>query len=196
MAFVERPPEPYLPEEEQPLKAWQVGLVEFDQDEAREAYVGEKYDKFAELFDRFEDSEDFRFSFIWPPLVFGWLWLLYRKMYREAIMIFVFSTLIKKILPLFFMLNDWLIELLMVLVVNVPIAMSGGWLYYQKTEQQIEKGMHLFGDDPPQLIGWLKWNGGVSNWVIPLSIVYICLKIYLTFLTALGTAVGTGIRGG
>ena len=191
MAFVERPPEPYYPDEEQPVKAWQVGLVEFDQDAAREAYVGEKYEKFAELFDSFEDSDDFKFSFIWPPLVFGWLWFLYRRMHQEAIFFAIASIFIWLFLPSFpgGDLVSWF-------GINLVLALCGGWMYYRKTEHQIEKALALFGTDPAQILGWLRWNGGVNTWVIVLTIFLMILKLYFVFLEVLGSAIGMGIRMG
>ena len=189
MAFVERPPEPYLPEEEQPVKPWQVGLVEFDQDEAREAYVGEKYEKFAELFDSFDDSDDFKFSFIWPPLVFGWLWFLYRQMYQEGLLVFFVTIFIGFFLPSFFPGSDLVVSLF----INLALSLCGGWLYYHKTENQIERALALYSGDSSQVMGWLRRTGGVSGWVIFVGIAYVLLKLYFLFLEALGTAVGEGI---
>lgn len=185
MAFVERPPEPcesYLPGEEAAPKPWEVKHVEFDQDEAREAYVGAKYDKFAELFDSFEDSDEFKFSFIWPPLFFGWVWFIHRKMYQEGLLFFVSTTFVRLVVPSFpgGVPLTWLL-------VNLALALCGGWLYYRKTENQIEKALALYGEDPVQIIGWLRWNGGTTGWAVFAGL----LELWLFFMRVMQV----GLRG-
>ena len=173
MAFVERPAEPYAPDEERAPQPWEVKHVEFDQDEAREAYVGDKFEKFADLFDSFEDSDEFKFSFIWPPLLFGWIWFIYRKMYQEGLLFFISTIIVRLVIPSFpgGILLTWLL-------VNLGLALCGGWLYYRKTEHQIEKALAMYGEDPAQIIGWLKWNGGVSGWAILAAL----LETWMSFL--------------
>lgn len=154
MAFVERPPESYSPDEEEPFRPWQFNSVEYDQNKAREAYIGTNHARFIEMFESFEDYDGFRFSFLWAPLVFGPLWFAYRRMYVEGIALFVVGFALK-MLFLLLMGTDWYIWLAM----NIVLSLTGGWAYYRKVEQQIEKAFTMFADDPLQAIGWLRRNG-------------------------------------
>ncbi|MDR2946208.1 MAG: DUF2628 domain-containing protein [Candidatus Adiutrix sp.] len=188
MAFVERP-QPPSPDGEPPLRPWQVGLVEYDQEQLRKAYVGEKYEEFfADLFDRIEDEERFQPVFIWPPLVFGCFWFFYRRMYREGILFFLVSYGIRRALSLP-PLGDWLVWLL----INAAMAMGGAWLYFQKTERQTEKALFEFGNDPPLVTSWLIRHGGVDNRIMYVAAAVILLKLYFTFLVVLGAAIGMGV---
>lgn len=170
------------------LKPWQVKHIEFDIDQAREAFIGPKYEKYQDQFDRFDESEKFQISFLWPPLIIGWLWLAYRKLYLQALLFLTWQVLLGIGLPEF--PGRWAVVLLLA---NVPVAMAGAWLLYNQVEGRIEKAMASCGGNPLQAIGWLHFNGGVNLWVVPLSIIWVLYNIYINLLVSLGKLLGSGL---
>ncbi|MDR3038231.1 MAG: DUF2628 domain-containing protein [Candidatus Adiutrix sp.] len=124
--------------------------------EARAACVGERYPLFEESFELFDAAGGFRPTFTWPPLLFGLLWFIYRRMYVEGAVIFaaglinaaLWAGVQGSIMPAF--------SLVMALV----MALTGRWLYWRAVDRRIERAMLLYPREPDRALGRLKRRGG------------------------------------
>jgi len=131
--------------------------------EARAAYVGRRFPLFEESFNDFDAAGGFRFTFTWPPLVFGLFWFLYRRMYIEAIVVFLAG------LALVHLAAAWGGEsensvMIMSFGFSLALALAGRWLYWRAVDRRLVKAMRLYPHEPDRALAWLKWKGGVDPW--------------------------------
>ena len=147
--------------------------------EARAAYVGSRYPLFEESFNLFDEAKGFRFTFIWPPMIFGLLWFIYRRMHLEAALAFLFG------LVMMFMRSAGGENLIMFMSLGFSLflAVTGRWLYWKAVDRRLEQAMRLFPHEPDKALAWLRYKGGVS----PLAVV-----LTLAALMALGFNLGPG----
>jgi hypothetical protein len=154
--------------------------------EARAAYVGRRYPLFEESFNLFDEAKGFRLTFIWPPLIFGLLWFIYRRMYFEAALAFLFG------LAMMFMRAAWGeagegLIMFMSLGFSLILAGTGRWLYWKAVDRRLEQAMRLFPREPDRALAWLKYKGGVA----PLAVI-----LTLAALMALGFSLGPSLEHG
>ena len=146
--------------------------------EARAAYVGRRYPLFEEGFSRFDAAGGFRPTFIWPPLLFGLFWFIYRRMYLEAVLAFLAG------LFLVYMRASWSEggegpALFMSFGFSLLLALTGRWLYWRAVDRRLEQSMRLFPNEPDQALAWLKWEGGVDPWSVILVLGLMFLVSYM-----------------
>ena len=125
--------------------------------EARAACVGRRFPLFEESFNLFDAAGGFRPTFIWPPLVFGLFWFLYRRMYVEAVVIFLAGLVLVH-------LGGESSVMLLSFGFSLGLALGGRWLYWRAVDRRLEKAMRLFPQEPNRALDWLKWKGGVDPW--------------------------------
>ena len=144
-------------------------------DEARRAYVGPKYHRFARSFERCDAVWGFKVTFSLGVLLMGGSWFLYRKMYEEFLVFFVGGIL----LGVFEGLFD-LPPILTVVVLPIIICIMANGLYWEAVDKQIVKAIELYPNDPQAALDWLSTVGGVHKWVLVTFIVIIGLFVALS----------------
>ena len=127
--------------------------------EARAACVGRGYVLFEDSFDLFDAAGGFRPTFVWPPLLFGVFWFVYRRMYAEAAAIFLGQ------LGLMFILEAMGPDaqspvMPLGLGLSLALALTGRWFYWRAVDRRIEKAMSLYPRNPAGALRWLKMRGG------------------------------------
>ena len=144
--------------------------------EARAACVGRRYPLFEESFNLFDAAGGFRPTFIWPPLVFGLFWLLYRRMYVEAAVAFLAGLALEGLDQFY---EDSMATLFISLGFGLALALAGRWLYWRAVDRRLEKAMRLFPHEPDRALAWLKWKGGVDPWSPIITFVVLIMAIII-----------------
>jgi len=138
--------------------------------EARAAVVGRRYPLFEESFRLFDEAGGFRPTFIWPPLLFGLFWFVYRRMYLEAVL-----TALAGLVLMYFRdaaLGEAGESLVMLLSFSFSLflAVTGRWLYWKAVDRRLEQAMRLYPHEPERALAWLKWKGGVDPLAVVLTL--------------------------
>ena len=186
------PYEDLVNDEGKPIMPWHAEGQDLDIEEAREAWVGDRYEKFEESFSQFDEEESFRFTVCWPAFFLGGFWFLYRKIYRMGILLVLATVLLQFIFGIFGPLGS----MLMILAAHLFCAMTGNWYYWQLVEEKTQEALDLFAGEPRQMRGWMAVQGGTDMRPIVVAALLIALRIFLYFMTILGQVIGTGMRGG
>lgn len=97
-------------------------------------------------------AESFTLTWNWPAFFFTFFWMLYRKMYIQAVITFVLFCLPG--------LN---------LLLHIGTGAVGNYLYYKHAKDKIIEIRAL--QSPQNLGDALQQAGGVHAWVIPVAIV-------------------------
>ena len=147
--------------------------------ETRAACVGPRYPHYEKSFNLFDEAGGFRPTFSWPPLIFGIFWFLYRRMYAEAVLIFLGGWAMMRQVTVW---GEGPVILLS-LGFGLVLAVIGSCLYWRAVDRRLEKAMRLFPHQPEQALAWLKAKGGVDPW-IPLIVVMVLMG--LSFSSAPG----------
>ena len=154
--------------------------------EARAAFVGRRYPLFEESFSLFDAAGGFRPTFIWPPLLFGLFWFVYRRMYLEAFLAFMAGLLLVYLRAALGEGGEGL-ALFMSFGFSLALALTGRWLYWRAVDRRLEQAMRLFPNEPDRALAWLKWKGGVDFPAV------ICALVGLMLL---GFGLGRGLEPG
>lgn len=179
-------------EEEKPVMPWHAEGQDLDIEEAREAWIGDRYEKFEKSFAQFDEEESFLFTFCWPAFFLGGFWFLYRKMYRMGVLLVIATLFLRLISGIFGPFGS----MLMTLAVHMFCAMTGKWYYWQQVEEKIQEALDLFAGDPRQMRGWMAVHGGTDIRMIIAAALLIIFRIFLFFISVLGSMIGVGLRGG
>ncbi|QLA18509.1 DUF2628 domain-containing protein [Desulfolutivibrio sulfoxidireducens] len=127
------------------------------------AFIGPEEHKYLPRFKRFDElAGNFKAGWHWPAFFFTFWWLLYRKLYLFAGVVFVASFV-----PY---LN---------FAVMIASGLAGYHLYYRKARQDIERLKEAFpGKDVTEACAEL---GGVHRWVIWVGILVTILLLIAAF---------------
>ncbi|MDL2226769.1 DUF2628 domain-containing protein [Deltaproteobacteria bacterium OttesenSCG-928-M10] len=174
------------------IMPWHAEGRDLDIEEAREAWVGDSYEKFEESFVQFDEEESFSFTFCWPAFFLGGFWFLYRKMYRLGVLLVIATIFLRLIFGLFGPLGS----MLMTLAVHMYCAMTGKWHYWQTVEEKTQEALDLFAGEPRQMRGWMAVHGGTDIRMIVVAALLIAFRVVLFLVTLAGSAIGVGLRGG
>jgi hypothetical protein len=139
-------------------------------------YVGKNYEtSFKELFDRKPHNKIYA-SLCWPPIIFGPCWLIYRKMYKEAIIFIIIQIVIAISLTLFTGSGDQLDEIIGRFS-NIILAIIGNSLYHLKIYKTIKNinNNYMYSSDP---LFYIKKYGG-TNIVLAIILFLIILSLSL-----------------
>ncbi len=138
-------------------------------------FVGMNVGYYIHKFSDFTYSGRDRFCLTWNWYAFGFgsFWMLYRKMYIQALVTFIFSCIPG--------LN---------LFVHIIIGAIGNHLYYE----HVKKNIYDLRSIQPQhnFHVALQETGGVNKWVITTSVILciLLLLIVISFFTAITTFIG------
>jgi hypothetical protein len=127
-------------------------------------FIGDNADKYLRKFRKFDADEADRFAWTWhwPAFLFGFWWLLYRKLYVWALIAFILLFV-----PYWIFFGS---------LVYGPIA---NYIYYKHTKKKIIKYKTTKApDDPREAVLALRKKGGVKVWVPPLAIFAILVIIF------------------
>ena len=132
--------------------------------EARAASVGRRFPLFEGSFNLFDATGGFRFTFIWPPLIFGLFWFLYRRMYYEAALVFLAGVVMVHLMDFLGYAGADDSLMFMSFSFSLILALCGRWAYWRAVDRRVEKAMRLFPHEPGRALGWLKAKGWVDPW--------------------------------
>lgn len=178
------PPVPAEPEERgSAAGAWrsddgrQLSLAE-----VRALYVGDKYHRFAEAFDSFDRAGKLQASFSWPAFFLGLVWFVYRKMYLEALVIFV-AALLGQLLLSGLTQGSGLISLGAALL----LGLLAKGLYWKAVDRRIFQAMNLYPQEPAEAIAWLARRGGVNLAGALILALFICALFFVSAAAVIAT---------
>ena len=132
-------------------------------------FVGDNADKYLRKFKKFnvDGVDNFEWTWHWPACLFGFWWLLYRKLYVWALIAFLLST-ISLIVPYWFFVNSFI------------YALIANYIYYKHAKQKIIKYKTAKAPvDPHKAAIALRKKGGVKVWVPALAAPTIVITIVL-----------------
>ncbi|MDR2934747.1 MAG: DUF2628 domain-containing protein [Candidatus Adiutrix sp.] len=138
--------------------------------EARAAVVGRRYPLFEESFRLFDEAGGFRPTFIWPPLLFGLFWFVYRRMYLEALLAGLAGLVIMFLGEAGPVEGGDGLVMLISIGFSLFLAVTGRWLYWKAVDRRLEQAMRLFPREPGRALAWLKWKGGVDPLAVVLTL--------------------------
>ena len=130
--------------------------------------IGEKNtDYFLNYFHRADERGYAPISWNWPVFFFGWLWLLYRRTYRWAAIVFFFPTAVLMLAPLLHpLLGETFANGLAFTAaigfqaVYVPMKANGFYYHHAKTLIHLVK--KSFPEDSTRQLEMLQRHGGVN----------------------------------
>jgi endogenous inhibitor of DNA gyrase (YacG/DUF329 family) len=135
------------------------------------AYVGKKYDiYYKEIFERKPQNKIY-ISFNWVPIFLGPIWLIYRKMYIEAIISIATSSIMDFILSSLIGFSDRLGEISGRLL-GIILALIGNSIYRLKVYRVIKRIENINNEDH---ILYLKKHGGTN--IIAAIIVFVIFLV-------------------
>lgn len=138
--------------------------------EARAAVVGRRYPIFEESFRLFDEAGGFRLTFIWPPLLFGLFWFVYRRMYLEAALAALAGLILMYLRESALGEGGESLVMLVSLGFSLFLALTGRWLYWKAVDRRLEQAMRLYPHEPDRALAWLKWKGGVDPLAVALTL--------------------------
>ena len=133
--------------------------------QAREAYVGQKYILFESFFAACDRKGGMEGSFCFPAFLFGPFWYLYRKMYAEAGIYFLAGIIITVAQFALGLEEHQGINLAVSLGLALASGLLGRGLYWRAVNRKLVEGKSLYGATP-RALAWLQAKGGVNVWVI------------------------------
>lgn len=139
-------------------------------EEARAAYVQRRAEWFAERFARFDAAGGFQFTLCWPVFFMGVLWFLYRKMYVEALAIFVLTTVVGGAFEVVTPGGS----LAFAACLAVVLSLSANWFYWKAVDRHVERAWDMHPQRPREALEWLAGRGGVNVW-LPLAAMALSL---------------------
>ncbi len=137
-------------------------------DENLASFVGERSEHYLQKWDVFENSSE-KISWNWSAFFFSAYWMMYRKMYIPALLVFGSARVIKYIL---FLSAPHSSHRSSTLLMSIVIGIFGNWVYYRYATRKVGDVANTMGtDDPLMLAPTLRQIGGTSLlWVIVLGI--------------------------
>ncbi|WP_029520324.1 zinc-ribbon domain-containing protein [Persephonella sp. IF05-L8] len=134
------------------------------------AYVQTKLDYYIPKFVKFK-TQDKKVSWNWPAFFFSPLWFAYRKMLWYGVLVMILS-----IIPL------------VGLIVSILSGIFGNYLYYRKTNEEVQKALiqSKYLNTDPKIILAGKGGTSVANLFILFGIALILSIVYTIFIAALG----------
>ncbi len=145
----------YCPQCGQKVSPQTQGSLAIGTEEDYRAYLGPQAEKYLLKFKRFAAKEEdgFVFTWHWPAFIFGFWWLLYRKLYIWALVA----------------LGLWLIPHLALPAWFVWGAVAN-YLYYLQAKRKIGEYRNRLNAALP--VGTLAEVGGVNRWVWILAVLF------------------------
>ena len=140
-------------------------------------YVSKNYDTYyKEKFDN-KSHDKIYASLCWPPIIFGPFWLVYRKMYKEALL-FIFIPIIITICISLLTKSEEMLGELIGRIGNIILAIIGNSLYHMKIYRVINNinNDYIYREDP---INYLKKFGGTN---IVLATILIIINLIIALL--------------
>ncbi len=152
-------------------------------DEYYKAVIGPKNQAYyLSQFSRF-DREGIRVSWNWPSFLMTFYWLLYRKMWLNALAYFLFPYVLAFVFALFVVLTDsdpgtlvGSVYLAYLAAIFVLIPMYANALYYRHCKKRVSQARATSQDTQRQL-GELAARGGTSNVVLILILIFAFVAI-------------------
>jgi len=136
------------------------------------AFIGGNAGKYLRKFNEFyvDGKDKFTFTWHWPAFLFGFFWMVYRKLYGWAFVLLFLQTL--------FSLIPYLSP-----VARVVIGLIGNYLYYKHTKEKILKlkKTHTFSDSA-QMVAALKKIGAVNVRALIICIILTPVVLWLSLL--------------
>ena len=119
----------------------------------------------------------------WVSFFFGIQWMIYRKMYAEAIVYFLFTVVVSIFISMTLKLNfDETYGTILRTILQIPVAVFGNALYRNKALRILRKTIHL---SEPERLAVLQTKGGVSIVATVISaLLQIAIGVFLGFLLA------------
>lgn len=154
-----------------------------------EVYVGPK--KTSYYLDRFMDYQDNQ-SFLkwnWSAFLCGFYWLLYRKLYSDALFYFAVNSLLTKAITRYLDLGIYepLATLVKSLALMTIVGLFGNQQYVKNAVNKISKTKSsLSGMDKDFVYDRIRKIGGTNLW-LPLTILGIGILLLVIALTILGS---------
>lgn len=153
-----------------------------------EIYVGPK--RTAYYLDRFMDYQD-NHSFIkinWSAFFFGFYWLLYRKLYSDALLYFAVNSLLNKAISRYVDLGIYtpIVSLAKGLTLMIVVGLFGNQKYVKNAVNKISKTKSsLAGVDTDYLNKRISKIGGTNLW-LPLGIIGFAFLLLIIAIIIFG----------
>ncbi|MDR2726332.1 MAG: DUF2628 domain-containing protein [Candidatus Adiutrix sp.] len=149
--------------------------------EARAAVVGNRYLLFEESFSLF-DAKGFRLTFTWPPLFIGPLWFIYRRMYLEGFLAWVFLTGLRGAIGF----DREALGLAVVASFSLALSLTGRWFYWKAVDRRLEQAMRRYPHDPDRALAWMKLKGGADLLTVMVLLFIVFLVVGSMTVAQLG----------
>jgi len=147
-------------------------------EELRE-FVGSNADYYIQKFSKFTMSGTDKFcpTWNWSTCGFTFLWMLYRKMYVQAVVTFVIFCLPG--------IN---------ILLHIFVGIAGNYLYYRHVKEKILEIRAT--QSPERYYPVLQEAGGVHRWVITLGVVFSIMLglLFIFFFAAITAYVGNFVQ--
>lgn len=144
-------------------------------------YFGKKKDYYLPILKALENGEEYSFNL--SACIFGWFWVLYRRMYFHALIIFFVllaeSSLEKILLERFGNTHDMQMSLrvLWLIILGIVFGNLGNYFFLVYSKKKVKKIIST-NDDEVIKIKKLKKSGG-GNWMIIVSIALILVLLLI-----------------
>jgi Protein of unknown function (DUF2628) len=132
----------------------------FHRDDNFTAFVQKRVDYYLSRWAVFANSGE-KISWNWSAFFFSVYWMMYRKMYIPAVVVFVGSRVVKYVIAL----RGGHAYGLTTLVVAIGLGLFGNWVYYQYASRKIADVADTAGTDDPSLIGHTIEDVGGTSWL-------------------------------
>lgn len=146
-------------------------------DEAMQIFVGKKYDLYVRKWARFAEK---KLSWNWPGFFLNITWLIYRKMYRPAALLFA-AMMGAGVIVGFLHISEGTIQALGI-AVNVLVGLQGNYWYKLHAERKIKRIKECIV--PHQIRNEITRQGGTN---LAGALIFFLLIFLLVIISRLGS---------
>ncbi len=136
----------------------------------RKEIVGKNFEYYELNWSKYE-NEKFKTGWNWAAMILGPVWLAYRKMYSEAVILIIIANLLGLISSIFSLYS---VSRIILILISITLGIWGDYYYYLKVEKKVKK-MVLLDSSSNEYIKKLKKLSSVD--VISSSLILITLLI-------------------
>lgn len=140
-----------------------------------ESYLGDNAEYYMKRFERIDDGATVIFNVY--AFFLGFFWLSYKKMYVEALIIFLVITAIEFIIP-----ENSGVDRIFSILCSVTMGCFANYLYYKKVIRVVEKTREKYSDnDQTSQMDVLNilYNKGKPDWIIFIAIFVVLVSLII-----------------
>lgn len=135
------------------------------------AFVSKNYQYYMHQWAKFENL-DRKISWNWPAFFFGWSWMMYRKMYIPALVLFIIEWVVLEC-SRFFLVDFSLTNILLMgisvfvfyVIYSICTGLFGNYVYYLHASKKITTVLDSMGTDTHKIIEHNVRKVGGTSWL-------------------------------